>query len=73
MQQIAKILPRNLALVLPLPHIVPLGAEILDAFLQTAAQVLCGKFEDFADFRGDAQAVGMGVVEAMKGGGDAVS
>lgn len=71
MDQVPKILPRNLALMLPLPHILPLGPEILDAFLQAGAQVLGGEFEYFADFGGNAQAVSVGVVEGMEGCGDA--
>jgi hypothetical protein len=68
--EIPKVLPRDLALAARLQGLLPLDAEVLDAALQTDAQVVGWEAEDFADRGGDACGVGVNVVDFFELGGD---
>lgn len=68
--QVAEVLPRNLALALDLARVFAFGSELLDGALQADAQIVCGGFQDFADRRRNAIAIRMNVVDSLELGRD---
>lgn len=68
--QIPKISSRDLALLLDRSRLFSRLAELLDTGLQPGTQGLGRVAEDLAHFRGDAGAVGVGVVERGEGVSD---
>jgi len=68
--QVAKVLPRDLGLHSDLLGLFALRAELLDAALEADTEVVSWETEDFTNGRGDAVAVGVHVVDCCELGGD---
>lgn len=68
--EIPKVLPRDLALAARLQRLLSLDAEVLDAALQADAQVVGGEAQDFAHGGSDARGVGVDIVDFFELSGD---